>query len=62
MAKTWQSRDLGSETPSPKSCELLTKSSRGHYLLNDSKTSVAIILKILSLLSVVLRFLSDKIL
>ena len=34
---------------------------RGHYLLNVFKASVAIILKILSLLSVVLRFLDDKI-
>ena len=32
-----------------------------HYLLNVFKTTVAIILKILSLLSVVLRFLDDKI-
>ena len=33
---------------------------RGHYLLNVFKASVAIILKILSLLNVVLRFLDDK--
>ena len=32
----------------------------GHYLLNVFKESVAIILKILSLLNVVLRFLDDK--
>ena len=48
-------------TPSPKSRERLTKWLRGHYLLNVFKASVAIILKILSLLSVVLRFLDDKI-
>ena len=48
-------------TPSPKSRERLTKWLRGHYLLNVFKASVAIILKILSLLSVLLRFLDDKI-
>ena len=41
--------------------ERLNKWLRGHYLLNIFKASVAIILKILSLLSVVLRFLDDKI-
>ena len=64
-------------TPCPKSCERLTKWLRGHYLLNVFKASVQwlrghywfnvfkasvpIILKILSLLSVVLLFLDDKI-
>ena len=60
-SQTWQSRGLGSKTPSGKSRERLTKWLRGHYLLNVFKASVAIILKILSLLSVVLRFLDDKI-
>ena len=40
--------------------ERLNKWLGGHYLLNIFKASVAIILKILSLLSVVLRFLEDK--
>ena len=48
-------------TPSPQSCERLTKWLRGHYLLNVFKGSVPIILKILSLLSVMLLFLDDKI-
>ena len=48
-------------TPSLKSRERLTKWLRGHYLLNVFKASVAVILKILSLLSVLLRFLDDKI-
>ena len=60
-SQTWQSRDLGWETPSLNSCEHLTKWLRGHYLLNVFKASVAIILKVLSLLSAVLRFLDDKI-
>ena len=41
--------------------ERLTKWLRGHYLLNVFKASVEIILKILSLLSVKLRFLDNKI-
>ena len=40
--------------------ERLTKWLRGHCLLNIFKASVEIILKILSLLSVVLCFLDDK--
>ena len=60
-SQTWQSIGLGWETPSLKSRERLTKWLSGHYLLNVSKASVAIIFKILSLLSVVLRFLDDKI-
>ena len=43
----WPSRGLGWETPFPKSREHLTKWLRGHYLLNDFKVSVPIILKIL---------------
>ena len=46
---------------SPKSRKRWSKWSRGHYLLNVFKTSVAIILIILSLLSVVLRYPDDKI-
>ena len=45
----------------PKLRKRLTKWLRGHYLLNVFKASVAVILKTLSLLSVVLRFLDDKI-
>ena len=56
-----QSRDLGWKTPSGTSRERLTKWLRGHYLLNVFKASVAIILKIWSLLSAVLHFLDDKI-
>ena len=59
-SQTWQSRGLGWGTPSPKSHERLTKWLRGHYLLNVLKASVAIILKMLSLLSVVLRFLDNN--
>ena len=54
-SQTWKSRGLGWETPSSKLHEHLTKWLRGHYLLNAFKASGAIILKILSLLSVVLR-------
>ena len=57
--QTWQSRGLGWGTP--KSCERVTKWLRGHYLLNVFKASIAVILKILTLLSVVLRFQDDKI-
>ena len=49
------------DTPPTKLRERLTKRSRGYYLLNVFKTSVAILLIILSLLSVVLRYLDDKI-
>ena len=55
-SQTWKSRGLGWETPSPKSREHLTKWLCGHYLLNAFKASGAIILKTLSLLSVLLRF------
>ena len=44
-----------------KSNERLAKWSRGHYLLKVFKTSVAIILKILSSLNVVISFLDNKI-
>ena len=54
-------------TPSPNSRERFTKWLHGHYLLNAFKASVAMLscyvkhlLKMLSLLSVVLRFLDDK--
>ena len=60
-SQTWQSRGLGWGTTSSKSRERVTKWLRGHYLLNFFRVSVAIILKILSLLSLVLRFLGDKI-
>ena len=56
----WQTRSLGWEALSPKSCERLTKWSRGDYLLNVFNASVAIILKILSLFSVVLCFQDVK--
>ena len=59
-SQTWQSRGLGCRTPSPKSREHVTKWLCGH-LLNIFKAPAAIILKILGLLSVVLRFLDDKI-
>ena len=49
------------ESPSPRSCERLTKWLRGYYLINNFKKSVAIILTILSVFRVVLRFLDDKI-
>ena len=48
-------------TSSSKSRKRVTKWLYGHYLLNVFTASVAIILKMLSLLSVVLRFLDDKI-
>ena len=60
-SQTWQSRGLGWETTYSESRERLTRWLRGHYLFNVFKGSVAIILKILSLLSVVLRFLDGKI-
>ena len=54
----WQSNLAGwwlrVGAPSTKSRERLTKWLRGHYSLNAFKTSVAIVLIILSLLSVVL--------
>ena len=59
-SQTWQSRGLRWRTPSPKSRERVTKRLCGH-LLNIFKAPAAIILKILGLLSVVLRFLDDKI-
>ena len=52
--QTWQSDGLGWGTPSTKSQEGLIKWSYGHYLWNIFKWSVAILLIILSLLSVVL--------
>ena len=52
--QTLQSGGLGWGTPSTKSFEGLIKWSHGHYLLNVFKSSVAILLIILSLLSVVL--------
>ena len=57
-AKLGRGRDLGWEIPSLKSREHLTKWLGSHYSLNVFK---APILKKLSLLSVVLRFLDDKI-
>ena len=53
-SQTWGTQSL-------KSRELLTKLLRGHYLLNIFKASVAIVLKILNLLSVLLCFLDVKI-
>ena len=55
-SQTWKNRELGWETPSFKSRKRLTKWSRGYYLLND-----IIKLILLSLMSVVLHFLDDKI-
>ena len=55
-SQTWQSRGLGQGATSPKSREHLTKWLHGHYLLNVFKTSVAVILTILSLLIAVLHF------
>ena len=59
--QTWQDGDLWWETPSTKSRERLIKWSYGHYLLNVFKTSPVILLMILSLMSVVLRYLDDEI-
>ena len=60
-AKLGRGRNLGWEIPSLKSRERLTKWLGSHYSLNVFKAPIAIILKKLSLLSVVLRFLDDKI-
>ena len=60
-AKLGRGRNLGWEIPSLKSRERLTKWLSSHYSLNVFKAPIAIILKKLSLLSVVLRFLDDKI-
>ena len=60
-AKLGRGRNLGWEIPSLKSRERLTKWLGSHYSLNVFKARIAIILKKLSLLSVVLRFLDDKI-
>ena len=59
--QTGQDGDLWWETPSTKSRERLIKWSYGHYLLNVFKTSPVILLMILSLMSVVLRYLDDEI-
>ena len=59
-SQIWQSRGLGWGTSSPKLRKRLTKWLHDHCLLNVFKVSVAIILKILSLLSVVLRFIDNK--
>ena len=60
-SQTWKSRYLGWGTLSPKSRKLLTKLLLDHYFLNIFKSYVAIVLKILNLLSVLLRFLDVKI-
>ena len=57
MAEQW----LRMGDTNPKLRKRLTKWLRGHYLLNVFEASVAMMLKILSLLNVVLRFLDDKI-
>ena len=52
--QTWQGSDLGWRIPFTKPRQRLTKWSRGHYLLNVFKTSVANVTIISSLLKVVL--------
>ena len=60
-SQTWQSGGLWWGTPFPKPCERVAKWLRGHCMLNVFKAFVPIILKILSLLSLMLCFLDDEI-